>query len=135
MRISYEYISQLLIKFLDSEKPHLNWRDFDNEINEDENLFFFHINILCDKEIIVGASSDPNNIGVIFNANSNSYNIWIAPIRLTAQGHDFADALAKPSIKELIVTKFKDEGLSAIINIAKSLAEKHAEKLLGDIVS
>jgi len=134
MKISYEYLAQILSKFLDSTEPHLNWKSFDNELHENEKLFFFHIFILQDKGLLIGATSDSTNIGVNFNANANVYQYWNTPIRLTAKGHDFAEALSKPSIKEVIVNKFKDEGLSAVIEISKSLAEKHAEKLLSEVI-
>jgi hypothetical protein len=133
MRISYEYVAEILSGFLEAPEPHINWSTFESKMREDEKLFFFHIFILRDKGLIVGAS-DPRNIGVEFNGNANLYETWMAPIRLTATGHDFADALSKPSIKEVIVDKFKDEGISAVLGIARSLAEKHAEKLLGEVV-
>ncbi len=133
MRISYEYLAQILSKFLDSTEPHLNWENFDDEIQKDESLFFFHIFILRDKGLLLGATRNPTDIGVEFNGNANTYMTWITPIRLSADGHDFAEALSKPSIKEVIVEKFKDEGPSAVIGIAKSLLEKHAEKLLSGI--
>jgi len=135
MKISYEYLAQILSKFLDSTEPHLSWKNFNDELRENESLFFFHIFILLDKGLLIGTTSDPTNIGVKFNANANVYVQWDTPVRLTAQGHDFAEALSKPSIKEVIVNKFKDEGLSAVIGISKSLAEKHAEKLLGELIS
>ena len=134
MKISYEYLAQILSKFLDSAEPHLNFKSFDDELHEIKSLFFFHILILQDKGLLIGATSDSTNIGVKFNANANVYEHWNTSIRLTAKGHDFAEALSKPSIKEVIVKKFKDEGLSAVIGISKSLAEKHAEKLLGELI-
>ncbi|MGR5165422.1 hypothetical protein ACPV4X_26470 [Vibrio owensii] len=132
MRISYEYLAGILSEFLESPEPHLSWKNFDGKIKENQKLFFFHIFILRDKGLIVGASN-PSDIGVEYNGNANMYERYNTPIRLTATGHDFADALSKPSIREVIIDKFKDEGISAVLGITKSLAEKHAEKLLSEV--
>lgn len=131
MKISYDYISNILSKFLSDREPHLTWKNFDNEIKSNKKLFFFHIVIMHDKGLIAGVS-DPHNIGMKFNINANDYMIWNSPVRLTTLGHDFAEALAKPSIKEVIVKKFKDDGLSTVMEITKALAIKYAEKLIQD---
>ncbi len=134
MKISYDYLSDILSKFLSDREPHLTWTSFSEEIKNDEKMFFFHIFILWDKGLIVGVS-DPNNIGVSFNSPTNTYETWNTPIRLTALGHDFAEALVKPSIKEVIVDKFKNEGPSLVIEMTKVLTTKYAEKLLEKIIS
>ena len=39
--------------------------------------------------------------------------------------------MAKPTVFAVIKEKFKEDGLSVVIDIAKKLANKQAEKLLG----
>jgi hypothetical protein len=50
--------------------------------------------------------------------------------RLTANGHDFASALNKPDVLSTLKEKFKDEGISSVMDIAKQLAQKYLEKKL-----
>lgn len=131
MKPDYEYIIEILNVFIDSDKTNLRINDFDDCIKKDKNKFYFNILILQDKNILEGAS-DSRNIGIEFNGNNDSYNTWSVPWRLTADGHDFAKNILKPEIKETILSKFKSEGFSAIIDITKKLALKRAEKLLAD---
>ncbi|WP_323915636.1 hypothetical protein, partial [Aeromonas caviae] len=62
----------------------------------------------------------------------DAYGVCIIPWRLTANGHDFASSLTKPGVLTTIKEKFKTEGLSVVIDIAKSMASKQAEKLLDE---
>ena len=134
MKLDYEYIIEILDIFLSHNKPNIRIDGFDQYRNEDENKFYFHILIMQDKNIIQGSGNNPNEIGINFNSNSDTYIISSVPWRLTADGHDFAKAAIKPSIKTVITSKFKEEGLSAVIDITKKLASKHAEKLLDGVL-
>ena len=127
MKIDYEYIENILEVFLESELPTVDWESFSKIRNNDEHKFVFHIEIMVDKRLIVGALKD-GKIGI--NRTYNDYIISIVPWRLTADGHDLANAITKPSILAIIQNKFKQEGLSAVIGIAKKIAEKQALKLL-----
>ena len=133
MKPDYEYIIEILNVFIDSDKTNLRINDFDDFRKKDKNKFYFNILILQDKNILEGAS-DPRNIGIEFNGNNDSYDTWSVPWRLTADGQDFAKNILKPEIKETIISKFKSEGFSAIIDITKKLALKRTEKLLADVL-
>ena len=52
-------------------------------------------------------------------------------IRLTNAGHEFAINLNKPGVIEFIKEKVKDEGLGAVIDIAKDLGSGYLKKKLG----
>lgn len=134
MKIDYSYLSNILSKFLDSPDPNIDFHSFGEEIGKDSNKFFFHLIILADKGLVCSATKEPSNIGVRYNGNNGEYDYWITPLRLTAAGHDFADAITKPSINETIIGKFKDEGFSAVIDIAKKLALKRAEEMFEDVI-
>lgn len=134
MKPDYDYIIQILNVFIESDKPNLRIEDFNIFWKEDENKFYFNILILRDKNILEGAGKNPQDIGIVFNQFIDDYEICSCSWRLTADGHDFAKNIMKPNIKDTIISKFKDEGLSAIIDITKKLAQKHAEKLLDGIL-
>jgi hypothetical protein len=133
MKPDYEYIIEILNVFIESDKTNLRINDFDDFRRKDKNKFYFNILILRDKNILEGAS-DPRNIGIEFNGNNDSYDTFSVPWRLTADGQDFAKDILKPEIKETIISKFKSEGLSAIIDITKKLALKRTEKILAGIL-
>jgi len=130
MRVDYEYISKILDVFLDSEGPTVNWNDFSPFHEETEDKFVFHIEILRDKGLVSGVHGSDNSLGI--KRIHGEYYISVVPWRLTADGHDFASAITKPNVLGAIKNKFKTEGIGAVIDIAKKIAVKQAEKLLDD---
>ena len=135
MRVDYEYVSGILNRFLDSDSPVLYLSDLKKELTEDDNKLFFHLLILRDKSIITGSGTRGQTIGIQFNDNTNEYDYWLVALRLTAEGHDFADAITKPSIKEVVLDKFRNEGFSAVVDLSKRIALKQAERKLDDLLS
>ena len=127
MRIDYEYVEKILESFLDNKLPTMDWESFENLRGNDNHKFVFHIEIMVDKGLIIGALDD-GDIGI--TRTYDDYVISVVPWRLTSEGHDFANALTKPSVLSTIQDKFKQEGLSAVIGISKKIAEKQAMKLL-----
>jgi hypothetical protein len=77
---------------------------------------------------VSGVRGSDNTLGI--NGIHGEYYISVVPWRLTADGHDFASAITKPSVLIAIKNKFKTEGIGAVIEIAKKIAVKQAEKLL-----
>jgi hypothetical protein len=127
LKIDYEYVEKILESFLENDLPTLDWKSFEELRGDDEHKFVFHIEIMVDKGLIIGALKD-GSIGI--SRAYNDYIISVIPWRLTSDGHDFANALTKPSVLSTIQEKFKEEGLSAVIGISKKIAEKQALKLL-----
>nr|WP_249941517.1 DUF2513 domain-containing protein [Escherichia coli] len=59
---------------------------------------------------------------------------WIeVPLRLTARGHDFIADLRQKDVWQAIKTNFKDEGISTLMSVSKSLAKGFAKKKIKDI--
>lgn len=135
MKIDYQYISEILEVFIESSEPNVDINGFKQIWEDDENTFFFHILILIDKGIVAGAGRNSSDIGINFSSNTREYMVSVLPWRLTAEGNEFASALAKPSIKKVIIDKFKEEGFFAVIDISKKLATKQAEKLLSEVLN
>lgn len=129
MRIDYDYLKDIFNVFLTCELPTVDWDSFTSLRNGDDDKFVFHIEILVDKALIEGDLSD-GSIGITRTFTGN-YSVSIVPWRLTANGHDFAASITKPSVLATIKEKFKSEGISVVIDVAKKVAEKQAEKLLG----
>jgi hypothetical protein len=56
---------------------------------------------------------------------------WInLPIRLTAQGHEFIEAMQKNEVWEVVKKEFKDNSIKTIFDVATGLAEGFARKKL-----
>ena len=134
MKLDHEYIIEILNECLEHNEPNIRIGHFNRFREDDENKFYFHILIMQDKGILQGSGQNPREMGINFNSNSDTYTISELPWRLTANGHDFAKNAVKPSIRKAITSKFKEEGLGAVIDITKKLATKQAEKILDGVL-
>lgn len=129
MRVDYDYLKQILDICLDSELPTVDWDSFSALTSKNEHKFVFHLEIMVDRKLIESCSKN-GSMGI--EREHDAYGVCIIPWRLTANGHDFASSLTKPGVLTTIKEKFKTEGLSVVIDIAKSMASKQAEKLLDE---
>jgi len=120
-------MKQIFDVFLESKLPTVDWNSFENLRDGDCHNFVFHIEIMTDKNLIAPAGN--TGMGIVRTLEGD-YSTSIIPWRLTSDGHDFANALAKPSILERIQTSFKKEGISTVISISKKLIEKQISKLI-----
>ena len=133
MRIDITYIKELLDIILDHDSPDFNinhpkiaplW----HEDGEPLNKFVFHMEILEDQDLIESSTKNP---GLGFKRFSNGeYGVSVIPLRLTADGHQFAADLNKPGVLEQLRTTFKDLGPAETVKIAFRLAGKATDKLL-----
>jgi hypothetical protein len=98
-------------------------------VEDDQDKFAFHVDLLGDKALIV----DRTEQCVHIKKNSHDYVFAIADWRLTAEGHEFASALVKPTVLTTIKEKFQDEGFTAVIDVAKQIGVKLLEKKLNDL--
>jgi len=128
MRIDYKYLNQILENFLEATSPNLSWKEFEEFHTSDADKFVFHMRILNDRQLVVPLR-DVDTLGILEDY-PGEYHVSVIPWRLSADGHDFAAALSKPEILSAILTKFKDEGIGAVVGVAKALAEKQIEKLI-----
>ena len=130
MRIDYEYIKDMLDIFQSAPEPTLTCIHFvhPNESQEAVNKYAFHLQILHDKGLVVGVP-EKNNLGLIHTMKG--FGLSRSRIRLTNAGHEFAINLNKPGVIEFIKEKVKDEGLGAVIDIAKDLGSGYLKKKLG----
>lgn len=135
MKINHEYLKDLLIAFEDTDGPDTILPDlvaagFSKESNE----FVFHMRLLYDNGMIIRIDGYPG-FGHELNQHLAGYDYyWIeVPLRLTARGHDFIADLRQKEVWQTIKTGFKDEGLSTLMSVTKSLAEGFAKKKIKDL--
>jgi hypothetical protein len=138
MRIDIGYIKNLLDVVLEHDHPDFRidhedikplWYGDDENINK----LVFHMEILEDQSLI---ESSINSNGIGFRRMSNGeFTVSIIPLRLTAQGHQFASDLSKPGVIEQLTTSFKDAGPSEAVKVVFALGKKALEKKLEDIMA
>ncbi|NRB41823.1 MAG: DUF2513 domain-containing protein [Pseudomonadales bacterium] len=135
MRIEIEYLKSLLDIVLEHEKPDFRIDHEDIKplwINDDEKLnkLVFHMEIMEDQGLI---ENSINSQGIGFRRmGDGGYTVSIIPLRLTAQGHQFASDLSKPGVIDKLKTSFKDAGPSEAVKVVFALGKKALEKKLED---
>lgn len=94
--------------------------------------FLLHYEVIFDYGFIE-STLDDGSIGVHGSGDNVS---WAnVPIRLTAIGHEFIEAMSKNEIWKIIKKDFKDSSIKTIFKVATDLAEGFAKKQVGKILS
>ncbi|WP_182629617.1 DUF2513 domain-containing protein [Pantoea hericii] len=134
MKINQQYLKDLLIAFEDNEGPQTNILELQEAgFDFSEQLFIFHMRLLDDKNLIARIDGEP---GFGFYTGADDSGSWaVLPLRLTAQGHDFIQALRQKEVWNSVKENFKDVGMSTLIDVSKELAKgfalKQAKRLTG----
>ncbi len=129
MQIDQDYLKQILNAFVDSPRSFI-WIDAIVERGiEIDDKFLFHVQILEDQELIecLDKKSDLGyeiTLGGDFRWSSR-------PLRMTAAGHEFVDALNRPEIWDVLKSEFRDASLSTLRSAARTLLLAFAKKQLG----
>ncbi|WP_261859256.1 hypothetical protein [Photobacterium sanguinicancri] len=124
-------MKKLLDVFLEHPVPTVNLDDLSELKDIGEHKFVHHMEILIDKGLICSVWPDSS---LNFSRRHDKYKYPNSPIRLTADGHDFASELERPDTLKVITGRFKKEGLSVVIDVAKKLAKSRIEKELEKLV-
>ena len=136
MKIDQQYLKDLLIAFEDTDGPDTMLDDLATaSFNSDDPLFIFHMRLLYDNGLIVrvdGKAGFGHEMSRALGQGVSYY--WNdTPLRLTARGHDFIADLRQQEVWQTIKTNFKDEGISTLMGLSKSLAMGFAKKKVKDI--
>ncbi|AXY32644.1 DUF2513 domain-containing protein [Yersinia pseudotuberculosis] len=135
MKINHEYLKNLLIAFENTTGPDTILSELEEAgFSKDDSDFIFHMRLLHDNGLIIRVDG---NLGfgqeIISGLQGYDY-YWVeTPLRLTARGHDFIADLRQKEVWQTIKTEFKDEGLSTLMSVARSLAEGFAKKKIKEI--
>ena len=136
MKLDQQYLKDLLNAFEKTYGPDTMLSELeDNGFNRYDQNFIFHMRLLCDYELIVRVDGKPGFGHIMSNELGEGVEYsWIeVPLRLTARGHDFIADLRQKEVWQTIKTNFKDEGISTLISVSKSLAKGFARKKIKDI--
>ena len=129
MKIDQPYLRELLNSFIDSTRSFIWVSDCIDRGIEIDDKFLFHMQILEDQGFIecLDKRSDLGyeiTLGGEFSWHSR-------PLRLTAAGHEFVDAINRPEVWEVLKSEFKDASLATLRSVAVSLLAGFAKKQIG----
>jgi hypothetical protein len=126
VKIDQAYLKQLLNGFLVSERSFVWPGDLLRDGVELDDKFLFHMQILEDQRFVECLDRRPDlgyeiTLGGEFTWHSR-------PLRLTAAGHEFVEALNRSEIWEVIKAEFQDASVATLTTAAKGLLEAFARK-------
>lgn len=135
MKIDHDYIKEILTAIEQQEKA----RPFLEEILETMSLdgltekFLLHYEVLFDYGFIQSLTAN-GSLGIDVDSSGEIY--WSdAPIRLTATGHEFIEALNQSDIWSVIKSEFRESSIKTIFKVATDLAQGIAKKQVEQILS
>ena len=136
MRVDFEYIKDFLTLVLDNEElDFILDQDAFKSLHEDSDAkkkLVFHLEILEDQNLIESVSNNIDGIG-FKRFGRNEVVISFIPLRLTAQGHQFAADLVKPGVFEKLESSFKEVGPTEAVKVVFSLAKQALDKKLAEL--
>ena len=128
MKIDQEYLKEILNTFTESSRSFIWVKDILKKGIEMDDKFLFHIQILEDQHFIE-CLDKKSEIGYEITLGGN-FEWKSRPLRLTASGHEFAEAINRPEIWKILKGEFKDASLSTLKSAASSLLIAFAKKQL-----
>ena len=126
MKIDQAYLRDILNCFVESPKSFIWIQDLvDRGIGIDDK-FLFHMQILEDQHFIE-CLDKKSDIGYEITLGGQ-FNWQSRPLRLTAAGHEFTEAVNRPEIWDILKAEFTDASLSTLKSAATSLLVAFAKK-------
>jgi hypothetical protein len=134
MKIDHDYLKKMLEAFEAAPAPIFYVRDFgDAGLDYCNPQFIFHLGILNDQDFV---ARDDGKAGFGLQRGADGSAAWsIIPLRLTAQGHDFIEAMKNKEVWATLKKDFKDAGVSTMWDVSKKLLEGYAKKKVEGILN
>jgi Hypothetical protein (DUF2513) len=133
VKIDQEYLKKLLEACQSTENP-----TFDIEglkavgIDYEDKQFEFHMKILDDQGFIEQDDGDPG-FGLI--KSLDGFSSWsVLPLRLTASGHQFIEALSNKEVWAVIKRSFQDASITTLKTVSLQLLDAFAKKKIDQLL-
>jgi hypothetical protein len=122
VKIDQDYLKRLLEACQASEKPTFDIEDLKvRGFDYYDPKFEFHMKILDDQHFIEQDDGDPG-FGLV--KSIDGFVSWsVLPLRLTASGHHFIEALSNAEVWSAIKHGFKDASIETLKSVAFKLLE------------
>ncbi len=129
MKIDHEYLKGLLEAFECSDKPETDIQKLhDLGFSYQTPEFLFHMRLLDDRNLIARTDGDS---GFGFFESADDGGSWaLLPLRLTANGHDFLEAIRNKEVWKALKTGFKDASIGTLVTVSKELFNRMLAKQL-----
>jgi len=133
MKIDHDYLKKLLEACQASENPTFTIEDLKAAgLDYNDHQFEFHMKILDDQHLI---EQDDGESGFgLFKSLDGSRSWAVLPLRLTASGHQFIEALANKEVWEAIKHGFKDASIETLKKVSLTLSEGYTKKKINQIL-
>ena len=127
MKIDPEYLKKLLETCEASPAPTFDIEELKAAgLDYDNDQFIFHMGILDDQGFVERDDREPG-FGVIRGADR--YVSWaVLPLRLTARGHQFIEALHNKEVWATIKKGFMDASIDTLWDVSTKLLEGYTQK-------
>lgn len=126
MKIDQDYLKGLLEAFEASDNPTTDIEELEQAgFGYQEDKFIFHLSILADQNLV----QREQGYGLGYRKGTNGYISWsVVPLRLTAAGHEFLEALRNSEVWNTIKSDFKDASIGTLWRVSKELLEGYTKK-------
>jgi hypothetical protein len=126
MKIDHEYLKKLLEAFEASDTPTTDIQELESVgFSYQEDKFIFHLSILADQNLVQREQGH----GLGYQKGADGYVSWsVVPLRLTAFGHEFLEALRNSQVWSTIKSEFKDASIGTLLRVSKDLLEGYTKK-------
>ena len=133
MKIDQDYLKGLLDAFEATETPTTDISELKGRgFNYEEDTFLFHLKILADKNLIEQESGG----GLGYRRLGDGGISWsVVGLRLTAQGHEFIEALNNSKVWDTIKSEFKDASVGTLLKVSKSMLEGYTKKKVTELIN
>ena len=133
MKIDQDYLKELLEACQTCEKPTFDIEDLkERGFDYNDPRFEFHMKILDDQQFVAQDDGDPG-FGLIKSVDG--FASWaVLPLRLTASGHQFIEALSNKEVWSAIKHGFKDASITTLKTVALKLLDGFAKKKIDDLL-
>ena len=133
MKIEPEYLKDLLEACQASEKPTFNIEDLKAAgLDYGDPMFEFHMRILTDQRFIEQDDGDP---GFGLTKSLDGFLSWsVLPLRLTASGHQFIEALSNKEVWTAIKSGFATASIVTLKKVAIDLLEGFARRKVAEFI-
>ncbi|QLO03738.1 DUF2513 domain-containing protein [Citrobacter freundii] len=133
MKIEHVYLKGLLEAFEASDKPQTNINEIASQgFDYRTDAFIFHMRLLNDMKLI---SQVNGSSGFGLTVSADGYPSWsVVPLRLTAGGHDFLEALRNKEVWNTVKSGFKDASIGTLVDVSKRLMDGFIQKKIDGIL-
>jgi hypothetical protein len=133
MKIDQDYLKKLLEICEAAPTPIFNIEEIKAAgLDFDTDQFVFHMNILNDKGCVERDDREP---GFGFFRGSDGHKAWaVLPLRLTAGGHQFIEALRNKEVWATLKRDFKDASVNTLWDVSKKLLEGYTKKKIEELL-